>query len=51
MFFLSDYNKIETDEPRYGISNNVVCAISKAADQPAPTHSLIKALADRLNML
>ena len=31
-------------EPWHGISNNVVCATSKASDQPAHTHYLIRAL-------
>ena len=30
-------------EPRHEISNNVVCAASKGSDQPAHTHSLIRA--------
>ena len=41
-------------EPWYGISNNVVCATSKASDQPAHTSctcSLIRAFASRLNIL
>ena len=38
-------------EPRHEISNNVVCATSEALDQPVQTHSLIKALAFRLNIL
>ena len=33
------------------ISNNVVCATSKASDQPAHTRSLIRAFASRLNIL
>ena len=33
-----------TNEPRHEISNNVVCATSKASDQPAHTRSLIKPL-------
>ena len=32
-------------EPRHEISNNVVCATSKASDQTAHTHSLIRAIA------
>ena len=32
-------------EPVHEISNNVVCATSKASDQPAHTHSLIRAYA------
>ena len=35
-------------EPWHGISNNVVCATSKASDQPAHTRSLIRAFASRL---
>ena len=38
-------------EPRHEISNNVVCAISKASDQPAHTCSLIRAFASPLNIL
>ena len=38
-------------EQRQDISNNVVCATSKASDQPAHTYSLIKAFASRLNIL
>ena len=33
------------------ISNNVVCATSKASDQPAHTRSLIRAFASRLNIV
>ena len=38
-------------EPGHGISNNVVCATTKASDQPAHTCSLIRAIASRLNIL
>ena len=38
-------------EPVHEISNNVVCATSKASDQPAPTRSLIRAFASRLSIL
>ena len=38
-------------EPRYEISNNVVCATSKATDQPAHMRSLIRAIASRLNLV
>ena len=38
-------------ESRHEISNNVVCATSKGSDQPAHTHSLIKAYASRLKTL
>ena len=33
------------------ISNNVVCVTSKASDQPAHTHSLIRAFDSRLSIL
>ena len=39
------------NEPWHGISNNVVCATSKASDQPAHTRSLIRAFASRLHIL
>ena len=38
-------------EPRHEISNNVVCATSKASEQPAHTRSLIRAFASRLTIL
>ena len=38
-------------EPVHDISNNMVCATSKASDQPAHTRSLIRAFARRLNIL
>ena len=38
-------------EPWHGISNNMVCATSKASDQPAHTRSLIRTFASRLNIL
>ena len=38
-------------EPPHEISNNVVCATSKASDQPAHMRSLIGAIASRLNIL
>ena len=45
------YMHIDTYEPRHVISNNVVCATSKASDQPAHTRSLIRAFASRLNII
>ena len=48
------YSKIKSrclTEPRHKISNNVVCATSKASDQPAHARSLIRAFAIRLNIL
>ena len=38
-------------EPRQESSNNVVCATSKALDQPAHMRSLIRAFACRLSFL
>ena len=38
-------------EPVHDIFNNVVCATSKASDQPAHTRSLIRAFASRLSIL
>ena len=38
-------------EPVHEISNNVVCATSKASDQPAHTRSLVRAFASRLSIL
>ena len=38
-------------EPVHEIFNNVVCATSKASDQPAHTPSLIRAIASRLSIL
>ena len=40
-----------TFEPVHEISNNLVCATSKASDQPAHTRSLIRAFACRLSIL
>ena len=38
-------------EPRHEISNNVVCATSKASDQPAHTGIMIRAFAHGFNIL
>ena len=43
--------KIIISEPQDGISNNMVCAISKASDQPAHMRSLIRAFASCMNIL
>ena len=43
--------KTKKNEPVHEISNNMVCATSKASDQPAHTRSLIRAFASRLNIL
>ena len=37
-------------EPWHEISNNMICATSKASDQPAHTRSQIRAFASRLNI-
>ena len=39
------------NEPVHEISNNVVCATSKASDQPVHMRSLIWAFASRLSIL
>ena len=39
------------NEPVHEISNNVVCATSKASDQPVHMRSLIRAFASRLSIL
>ena len=49
IYFLS-LNRKHNELP-HEISNNVVCATSKASDQPAHTRNLIKAFASRLNIL
>ena len=38
-------------EPEHEISKNVVCATSKASDQPAHTLRLIRAFASRMSIL
>ena len=45
--FIDFNNRTLLSEPRHEISNNVVCATSKASDQPAHTRKLIS----RLNIL
>ena len=58
MFEKGQYNTVmylgtwfKRNEPRHEISNIVVCATSKASDQPANTRSRIRAFASRLNIL
>ena len=46
MLMQSDQN-----EPRHEISNNVICATSKASDQPGHKRSLIRGFASRLDIL
>ena len=50
-FFFDPSVKFNIIEPWQRISNNVVCATSKASDQPAHMRSLIRAFASRLNIL
>ena len=40
-----------TYERQHEISNNVVCATSKASDQPTHTHSLIRVFASCMSIL
>ena len=42
---------VSPNEQVHEISNNVVCATSKASDQPSHTRSLIRAFASRLCIL
>ena len=51
LYILKDKILKHIIEPRHEISNNVVFATSKGLDQPVHTHSMIRALAFRLNML
>ena len=44
-------NLILIIEPVHENSNNVVCATSKASDQPAHARSLIRACVSRLSIL
>ena len=46
-----DILMILKNEPVHGISNKMVCATSKASDQPAHTRSLIRAFARRFSIL
>ena len=46
VFPIDDYR-----EPVHEISNNVVCATSKASEQPAHTRSLTRAFTSRLSIL
>ena len=42
---------LKSFEPVHEISNNVVCATSKASDQPAHVCSQIRVFASRLSIL
>ena len=50
-FALQNRVIIKSYEPVHEISNNVVCATSKASDRPAHTRNLIIAFASRLSIL
>ena len=50
-FLIRQIESIFISEPVHEISNNVVCATSKASDQPAHTRSLIRAFTSRLSIL
>ena len=49
--YINMFKSLVLYEPVLEISNNVVCATSKASDQPAHTRSLIRAFASRLSVL
>ena len=48
---MNPYSGLLANEPVHEISNNVVCATSKASDQPAHRRSLIRAYASHLSIL
>ena len=48
---LDKYARVKPFEPVHEISNKVVCATSKASDQPAHARSLIRTFASRLSIL
>ena len=51
LLLLLEVNNYEMINERWHeLSNNVVCATSNGSDQPAHTHSLIRAFASRLNI-
>ena len=49
--FINCFHQDNLYEPVHEISNNLVCATSKASDQPAHTRSLIRAFASNLSVL
>ena len=52
MYFVHCFERYSRNiEPRHKISNNVVCATIQGSDQPEYTRSLVRAFADRLNIL
>ena len=51
LFAQTFFNQKLNIEPVHEISNNVVCATSKASDQPGHMRSLIRAFASRLSIL
>ena len=50
-FDLNWWQNPKTYEHQHDISDNVVCSTSKASDQPAHTHGLIRGFASCLNIL
>ena len=50
-FYQAENRRKNIIEPVHETSNNVVCATSKASDQPAHTRSLIREFASRLSIL
>ena len=48
---VKEMDRSKFTEAQHESSNNVVCAISKASDQPAQTRSLIRDFASHLNIL
>ena len=50
-FKVSGDLSISQSEPVHEISNDVVCATSKASDQPVNMRRLIRAFASRLSIL
>ena len=51
IWFVASASGPLSNEPVHEITNNVVCATSKASDQPAHTRRLIRAFASRLSIL
>ena len=51
VLFQIEYKHDVQYEPRHEIFKNMLCATSKASDQPAHTLSLIRAFASRFSIL
>ena len=50
-YAVTSLSDVTSYEPVHEISNNVVCVTSKASDQTAHMHSLIRAFASSLSIL